>query len=63
MKERYLYEGPVMMFGQIVQEKWFADTFAVSPKKALSNLAYRWKREHGKTADAKVTLPGRLELA
>ncbi len=57
---RYIYEGPVKLFGQIVQRNWVGETMAVSEAKARSNLAYRWKREHKKTAASAVTLPGKL---
>ena len=60
MKQKYFYNGPVMAFGQIVDEKWWGETTAVSEEKARSNLAYRWKKQHGRTAETKITLPGKL---
>ena len=59
--ECYRYTGPVMIFGKVVQEEWVGDTYAVSEAKARNNLAYRWKQTHGRTAGAKVTLPGKIE--
>ena len=52
----YIYRGPVKQFGKIINESWTAETSAVSASKALSNLAYRYKKEHGLTANAKVEL-------
>jgi len=59
---RYVYDGPVMIFDQVAQEDWHAETMAVSAKKAKSNLQFRWKKENGYTADIKIHLPGKLEI-
>lgn len=59
---RYLYEGPVIEFDICIERHWIASTYAVSGKKALSNLSYRYKKEHGKTADSKIKLPGKLTV-
>ena len=52
----YIYRGPVKQFGKIINESWTAETSAVSASKALSNLAYRYKKEHGFTSSAKIEL-------
>jgi hypothetical protein len=57
----YIYEGPVLMFNDVVQDKWVAETMAVSEKKARTNLSYRWKKKNGYEASAKITLPGPLK--
>ena len=59
----YQYEGPVMQFENCVNQKWKASTYASTPSKAKSNLAYRYKRENGLMANARITLPGKLILA
>lgn len=59
---QYRYCGPVKEFGNIVNNKWEATTTAFSEKKARNNLIYRYKREHGKSPDCKITLPGKLTL-
>ena len=58
----WLYEGPVYEFDTMVVEKWKATTYAVSEAKALSNLAYRFKRKRGKSPDTKIKLPGKLKV-
>lgn len=58
----YYYEGPVLMFGNVVQNKWHGETTAVSIGKARSNLIYQWKIANGKTAGSKVELPGKIIL-
>jgi hypothetical protein len=58
----YMYEGPVMEFDTCINRKWKATTYAVSERKARSNLTYRYKREHGKTSDAVIKLPGKITL-
>ena len=59
---RYLYEGPVKEFNQIINPKWRGMTIAETEKKAKSNLAYQFKLEAYKTANSKITLPGKLEI-
>lgn len=58
---QYRYCGPVKEFDDIINSRWDATTYAVTEAKAKSNLVYRYKREHGKAADCKITLPGKLE--
>lgn len=59
---QYRYCGPVKEFDTIINNKWEGTTSAPSEKKALNNLIYRYKREHGKSADTKITLPGKLTV-
>ena len=58
--QQYRYEGPVMSFDICVRSKWIATTYAMSEKKAKSNLAYRYKREHGLLPSASIRLPGKI---
>lgn len=46
----YYYDGPVMAFDQCVANHWTATTWAVSERKARSNLTYRFKKETGKNS-------------
>ena len=55
---RYSYNGPVAVFGQIVDRNWSGKTTAVSEAKARSNLIFQWKKTHNYNAGSKVTLPG-----
>lgn len=56
----YTYNGPVTVFGVCVLRDWKTTTWAPSEKKALANLAYRYKKQQGLVASAKVELPGKL---
>ncbi len=56
----YYYDGPVMEFDTCVVSRWQASTYAVSEKKARSNLAFRFKKLHNKTNTVKITLPGKI---
>lgn len=56
----YSYDGPVKVFDDIVSKNWRGKTVAVSEAKARSNLIFQWKRDHGKIAATKVTLPGKI---
>lgn len=56
----YEYSGPVMIFDQIISNKWTGQTTAESEKRARSNLAYQYKKSHNLVPASKVTLPGKL---
>lgn len=58
--KQYSYDGPVMEFGRIIANRWQATTSATSEKKALNNLAYRFKMQNNKIPSAKIKLPGKL---
>lgn len=64
MEERHTYEyaGPVMEFDNCIERNWTATTYAKSEKKAMSNLAYRYKKDHNRAPNAKITLPGKIVL-
>jgi hypothetical protein len=57
---KYSYDGPVMEFEKCIANRWQGTTYAVSPNKARSNLAFRFKKQTNRTARAKITLPGKL---
>lgn len=59
---RYLYDGPVMEFGRVITPRWIGYTVAPSAAKAKSNLAYRYKKDHGKAPTAKIKLPGVIRV-
>lgn len=58
----YFYEGPVMEFNNIIANRWSATTRAVSEKKARCNLAYQFKMEYGRTAQSKISVPGKITV-
>jgi hypothetical protein len=58
--KQYLYEGPVLEFDRCIANNWRATTWAVSPSKAKSNLAFRFKKEHNKATNSKISLPGKV---
>lgn len=62
VKRLYVYEGIVKEFDNIISRNWKGSTYAVSEKKARSNLAYQYKKSHNKVARTKITLPGKVEL-
>lgn len=57
--EHYIYEGPVVGLRGIMTEKWRGETYAVSEKKAIGNLSYQFKKQHGYTKTSKIFLPMR----
>lgn len=58
----YSYDGPVMEFDTCVARRWKASTYAVSEKKARSNLIYRFKKENNRLPNMRITLPGKVVL-
>lgn len=60
MNNLYSYEGPVLEFDTCIERCWKASTYAVSAKKAINNLTYRYKKERGKSTNTKISLPGKI---
>lgn len=60
---RYVYDGPVMEFDALLTDRWHGETVAKTKTKAMSNLAYQFKKNHGRLATAKITLPGQIKEA
>ena len=56
MRRLYRYSGPVFKFGKCVEGRLLAETYAESPQKALSNIAYQYKINHGYAPHAFVQL-------
>lgn len=56
----YSYDGPVMEFGKCIMNRWKSSTYAVSEKKARSNLTYQFKKAHNRNATANISLPGKI---
>lgn len=55
--ERYIYEGPVLGLTRVISEKWRGETYAVSEKKAKSNLTFQFKRQNGLVSTTKIFFP------
>ena len=58
----YEYNGPVIVFDKCITNNWKASTYAVSEKKARSNLAHQFKQQTNRVARTKVELPGKLTM-
>ncbi len=59
---KYVYEGPVMVFDQLVTDRWKGETIAPSEKKARSNLTYQFKKQNNRIVSNKVILPGKIKM-
>lgn len=59
---KYIYDGPVMEFNNLIAERWKGETMALSEKKARSNLIYKFKINNNRVASSKITLPGKIKL-
>ena len=60
---RYEYDGPVLEFDRCVSERWIASTYAVSEKKARSNLTFQFKKKYNRVSSAKIVLPGKIVIS
>lgn len=60
MKRKYEYSGPIMFYNNIVEDNWYAITYAETKRKAISNLKYQANRHLGKTQASKISLPGNI---
>ncbi len=58
----YSYEGPVMVFDRCVAHRWESSTYAVSEKKARSNLTYQYKKQNNLAPNTKVKLTGSIVI-
>lgn len=56
----YSYSGPVREFDKEISRNWESQTYAVSEKKARANLVFQFKKQTGREARSKITLPGKL---
>lgn len=54
--KRYTYDGPVYYFGKIHSQNYKASTYAVSQRKAISNLAFRYKDNNNFNSTANIRL-------
>lgn len=55
-KSKFEYCGTVRQFGQILTGNWKGTTWAPTEAKALSNLAYQYKYQHGFSPGTKILL-------
>ena len=59
-RHKFVYEGPVFEFDKCVVDCWRGTTIAESKGKAISNLAYQYKKNNNRLVGTKVTLPGEI---
>lgn len=59
---KYTYDGPVLEFGRCICNRWITETIAVSEAKAKNNFTYQFKKQYGKSATSKISLPGKIKL-
>lgn len=58
---KYVYNGPVKSFYDILASHWKAETIAESEAKARSNLTYQYKKAHGLDRATIIHLTGKIE--
>lgn len=59
---KYLYKGPVMEFNTCIENRWQSSTYAISEKKARSNLIFQYKQLNNRVPNTKITLPGKITM-
>lgn len=60
--DKYVYDGPVLEFDRVVEDKWHGETWASSKSKAKSNLTYQWKKKHNRVSGTRISLPGPVRM-
>lgn len=61
-KKCYEFVGDIFEFDELVERNWKAQTYAINPKKALSNLTFRWKHDNNRSKSSRVELIGDIRL-
>lgn len=57
-RKRYTFDGGVKVYDRVATSRFVAATRATSKKKAVSNIAYQFRRNMGLAAHVRVTLLG-----
>ena len=53
--KHYQYNGPVIYgYGVVHTPNWSGETYANTKGRALSNIKYRYKKEHGLVQSTKI---------
>lgn len=60
--QKYMYDGPVLVFDTLVADRWKGETMAPNARKARSNLSYQFKKQSNRMPGVKVTLPGEVKM-
>ena len=60
MKELFVFEGAVYVFGKIAAARWTASTWASSVAKAQANLKYRFRAMNNLRREVPIRLDGAL---
>jgi hypothetical protein len=58
--QKYIYEGPVLLFDKCIDNNWHAETIAESEKRARCNFAYQYKNTHNFSYNARIVMPGKI---
>ena len=53
---KYIYDGCVLLFNDIIATNWHGETMAPTEAKARSNLIFQFKKQNGLAPSAKVSL-------
>lgn len=60
-KKNFSFVGAVVCDGIAIERGYKAETFAISAKKAISNLTYRYRVDHDISKAKKLELVGDLK--
>lgn len=60
--KRYVYDGPVLIFDNLVTDRWKGETMAPTVRKARSNLSYQFKKQNNRLPGTPVVLPGKIKI-
>lgn len=60
-KKHYIYDGPIIMFGRCIANRWIGETWAETSKKAKNNLAYQYKKSNNLLSTGAIMLSSPVE--
>ena len=58
---KYIYHGPVVS-DNLTSYHWNGETYAISEKKAITNLKYHFRKENGLPLNCKIEFPGKIKI-
>lgn len=56
IKYKYSYKGPVLKFNTVVATDYKMETIAESKEKAISQMLYRFKKDHNLVPNTRITI-------
>lgn len=63
MENTYIYNGPVLLYGKMINYSWRAEISASNEREAIKKLVDLFKRDHWYADRVVIDLPGELYIS